>query len=148
MKGIEPELIELLKQGWCTPQIARIAKSTHEPSTTIHYNIKRMETEKKIKAYKAVFDYQKIGQGFCTFVLINLSPGEYGNPEKIAKILAKHEQIESIDIITGDWEIIAKIRTKDQNEYYEFVKKALSMPGIAKTTSLVSFRQIKTEFVS
>lgn len=147
MKDISPRLIKAFKQGYCTPQIARLAKFLKEPSTTLHYNIKKLEKEKAIIAYKAVFDYKKINEGFCTYVLINLSPDEYGNPEKIGKDLAKHSQIESVDIVTGDWELILKVRIKDQDEYYNFVKNVISRKGIIKITSLVSFKQLKTEFV-
>ncbi|MEK6963478.1 MAG: hypothetical protein AABX70_03565 [Nanoarchaeota archaeon] len=65
MKDITPKIVELFHQGYATPQIARIAKKLGQPATTIHYNIKKLEKE-AIKAYKAVFDYKKIGQGFCT----------------------------------------------------------------------------------
>lgn len=148
MKNITPKLIRLFKDGYCTPQIARIAKRLKDPSTTIHYNIKKLEKDGAIKAYKAVFDYKKIDEGFCAYVLINLSPDEYGDPERIAKDLAKNYQIESVDIITGDWEIILKVRTKDQEEYYNLIKNVISRKGITKIKSLTSLKQIKTEFVN
>ena len=148
MKNITRELIELFRSGYCTPQIARIAKKIKQPSTTIHYNIKKLEKEKVIKAYKAVFDYKKIEQGFCTFVLVSLTPDEYGDPERVGEILAKQSEVESVDICTGDWEIVCKVRVKDQDEYYSFVKRVLSRKGIGKTKSLVSFNQLKTEFVT
>jgi len=147
MKDITPKLINLFKQGYCTPQIARVARNLKEPSTTIHYNIKKLEREGAIKAYKAVFNYKQIGEGFCVFVLINLSPDEYGNPEIIAKALAKHPQIESVDIITGDWELILKVRAKNQEEYYDLIKKVISRKGVVKIKSLTSLKQLKTEFV-
>lgn len=147
MKNITPKLIELFKKGHCTPQIARIAKKLAEPSTTIHYNIKKLEKEGTIKTYKAVFDYKKIDEGFCIFVLISLSPDEYGNPERIGKELSKHQEIESVDICTGDWEMILKVRTKDQDEYYNLIKNVISRKGITKIKSLTSLKQIKTEFV-
>tara|TARA_Y100000031_G_C8175515_1_gene363901 strand:+ start:681 stop:1130 length:450 start_codon:yes stop_codon:yes gene_type:complete len=147
MKNITPKLIKLFKEGYCTPQISRIAKKIKEPSTTIHYNIKKLEKEKAIRAYKAVFDYNKIEEGFCNYTLINLSPDEYGDPERITKDLAKHPEIESIDIITGDWEIILKIRTKDIEAFYSFIKNVISRKGIVKIKSLTSMKQIKTEFV-
>src|SRR3989344_1961264 len=121
MRDISSKLIGLFKEGYCTPQIARIAKKLKIPSTTIHYNIKKLEREGAIKTYKAVFDYKKIQEGFCTFALLNLSPDEYGNPERIGGELSKHAEIESIDIISGDWEIVLKIRVKDMEEYYSFV---------------------------
>jgi len=148
MKDIKQKLIKLFKQGYSTPQIARIAKKIKEPSTTIHYNIKKLEKDGAIKAYNAVFDYDKIGIGYCTFVLIRLSPDEYGNPERLSKELSKHDEIESIDIITGDWEMILKVRTKDKDEYFIFMKNVISRKGVTKITTLTSLKQVKTEFVN
>ncbi len=147
MKDIRQKLISLLKTDYATPQIARIAKKIATPSTTIHYNIKRLEEEKAILTYKAVFDYKKIGEGFCSFVLVSLSPEEYADPEKIARDLAKQPEIESVDICTGDWEIVLKVRTKDQDAYYDLVRRVLSRKGISKTKTLMSMKQVKTEFV-
>jgi DNA-binding Lrp family transcriptional regulator len=147
MKNIGPKLIGLFKTNYCTPQIARIAKELKEPSTTIHYNIKKLEREGAIKTYKAVFDYRKIDEGFCAFVLISLTPDEYGDPERIGKLLSKHAQIESVDVCTGDWELVVKVRVKDQDEYYNLVKTVISRPGISKIKSLTSLKQLKTEFV-
>ncbi len=147
MKDIQSKLIKLFKEGFCTPQIARIAKRIREPSSTIHYNIKKLEKEGAVKTYKAVFDYKEINEGFCSFVLITLSPDEYGNPERISKELSKQPEIESVDICTGDWEIVLKVRAKDQDEYFNLIKNVISRKGIIKIKSLTSLRQIKTEFV-
>jgi DNA-binding Lrp family transcriptional regulator len=148
MKDIQPKLIRLFKEGYCTPQIGRIAREIDEPSTTIHYNVKKLESEGAIKTYKAVFDYRKIGEGFCAFVLIALSSDEYGNPERIANSLARHSEVESVDILAGDWELIVKIRARDQDEYYEFLKNVISKEkGIENTNSIISLKQVKTEFV-
>ena len=148
MKDIKPKLINLFKEGYCTPQIARIAKKLKEPATTIHYNIKSLEKEGAIKTYKAVFDYKKIEAGFCCYVLISLSPDEYGDPERICSELAKHPEIESVDVCTGDWEVIIKVRTKDQDDYFNFVKNVISRKGIIKIQTLTSLKQMKTEFVN
>ena len=148
MKNIAPKLIELFKEGYCTPQIARIAKKIKEPSTTIHYNIKKLEREGAIKSYKAVFNYKKINEGHCTFILINLSQEKYGNPEQIAKEIAKDNKVESVDICTGEYELLIKLRTKDIDEYYEWVKYAIKKYSFSKTISITSLKQVKTEFVS
>ena len=147
MKDIKPKLIELFKEGNCTPQISVIAKKLKEPATTIHYNIKKLEQEGAIRAYKAVFDYKKIDEGYCTFVFVNLGKEDYGDPEKIAKELAKDSRVESIDIVTGDYELIVKLRTKDIDEYYQTIKDWIRKFGFGKTTSVASLHQIKSEFV-
>ena len=148
MKDIKPKLIKLFKEGYCTPQISRIAKTIKEPSTTIHYNVKKLENDGAIKTYKAVFDYKKIDEGFCAYILIALSPGEYGTPERLARRLAKCPEVESADLVTGDWDLIVKVRTKDQDEYYNFLRNVISEEeGLQKTTSMISLKQIKSEFV-
>jgi Lrp/AsnC family leucine-responsive transcriptional regulator len=152
MKNIKPELVRLFKQGYCTPQISRIAKAIDQPSTTIHYNIKKLEEEGAIRTYKAVFDYTKIEEGFCAYVLINVSPLEYEHDwskyeTQIVRELAKHKEVESLDIITGEWDMILKIRTKDQGEFYDFLGKVVNRVAIQKSISLVSLRQIKSDFI-
>jgi DNA-binding Lrp family transcriptional regulator len=148
MKDIKPKLIKLFKEGYCTPQISRIAKTIDEPSATIHYNIKKLEEDGAIKTYKAAFDYNKIGEGFCVFVLIALSPTEYGDPERIAAELAKHKEVESVNIVSGDWELIVKIRIRDQDEYFNFLKSVISREkGIEKNRSIISLKEIKSEFI-
>jgi DNA-binding Lrp family transcriptional regulator len=148
MKDIKPKLIRLFKEGYCTPQISRIAKTIDEPSATIHYNIKKLEEDDAIKTYKAAFDYKKIGEGFCAFILIALSPTEYGDPERIAANLARQKEVESVDIVAGEWELIVKVRTKDQDEYFNVVKNVISREkGIEKTISIISLKEIKTEFI-
>lgn len=152
MKNIRPKLIELFKQGYCTPQISRIAKAIDEPSTTIHYNIKKLEKEGAIETYKAVFDYAKIEEGFCAYVLINVSPLEYEHDwskyeTQIVRELAKHKEVESLDIITGEWDMILKIRTKDQSDFYDFLGKVINRVAIQKSISLVSMRQVKSDFI-
>ena len=134
MKNIKPELVRLFKQGYCTPQISRIAKAIDEPSTTIHYNIKKLEKEGTIRTYKAVFDYTKIEEGFCAYVLINVSPLEYEHDwskyeTQIVRELAKHREVESLDIITGEWDAILKVRTKDRNDFFDLkIREVIAKP--------------------
>lgn len=148
MKDLKPKLIRLFKEGYCTPQIARIARTIDEPSATIHYNIKRLEEDGAIKTYKAVFNHRKTGEGFCAFVLVALSPVKYGDPEGIAAELARLNEVESVDIVAGEWELIVKIRTRDQDEYFNVLKNVISKKkGIEKTQSMISLKEIKTEFI-
>lgn len=148
MKDIQTKLIRLFKEGYCTPQIGRIARETNEPAATIHYNIRKLEKLGIVRTYKAVFDYRKIDEGFCVYILIALSSSEYAEPERVADQLARQKEVESVDILAGDWELLLKIRTKDQDEYFRFLKEVISKEkGIENTNSIISLKQVKTEFV-
>jgi len=148
MKDISKKLTELLREGYCAPQIGRLAKKLKEPSSTIHYNIKKLEKDGVVSEYTAVFDHKKLEEGFTAFVLINLSPTEYGDPERLAREFSKFREIESVDIITGDWELLLKIRTKDQDAYYDFVKRVISRKGVEKIKTLTSLKEVKSEFIA
>ena len=147
MKNIGPKLIRLFKEGYCTPQIAKIAREIKEPSTTIHYNIKKLEKEGAIRTYKAVFDYKKIDEGFCVYLFLKLTAKAGADPDRIATKLARYEEVESADLLAGEWDVILKVRTKDQDAFYNTLKTILALEGIEGTTSLISLRQVKTEFV-
>jgi len=147
MKNLEQKIIPLLKSGFCTPKLSTLARKLRQPTTTIQYNIKKLEKEGKIRAYGAVFDYKKIDKGHCAFVLIGISPDIYNDPEKIGEEIAKHPNVESVDICTGDWELVVKMRAKDIDQYYALIKNVINRPGVIKTKSLTSLKQIKSEFI-
>lgn len=152
MKDIRPKLIKLLREGYCAPQIARLAHAMMEPAATIHYNVKKLEKEGAIKTYKAVFDHQKVEEGFCAYILLGLSPflsEPRASPDEIADSIANNKEVESVDIVAGDWEFIVKVRTKNQEEYFGFLKKLLGREkNIKRSCSIVSLKQAKAEFVS
>ena len=147
MKDIRKKLLKLLKSGYCTPKISMIAKKLGIGSTTIHYNIKRLEQDGVIRGYRAVLNYEKAGMGFSSYILINLLPDQYDDPEKICKRIARFDEVESVDIVTGQYEIIVKARTENIEEYYNFIKRLLKTKGISKITSLNSLKEIKSEFL-
>jgi DNA-binding Lrp family transcriptional regulator len=150
MKTIENELIEELRIGSCAPAITKLAKKLRKPGSTIHFNIKKMEKEGKILSYKAVFDNEKIGQGFIAFALVKLSSSVYSEEaltSRIAKRIAKYPEVESVDVLTGEYELIVKLRAKDQKEYFALARKCIAGEGIAKVNSLISLGQFKSEYV-
>lgn len=139
---------ELLKEGSCSPKIAYLADKLNMASSTIHYRIKKMEEEGKILGYNAIFNFKKINRGFCALALMKLDGKYYndlGSFVKFAKKIAENEEVESVDIITGEWELLVKIRSKDQESYFNNLQKIIENTPIVKVNSLVSVKQIKSE---
>src|SRR3989338_4135364 len=91
---------------------------------------------------------EMLKEGHCTYVLVNLVEGKYGDPEEVAKEIAKNSNVESVDIVTGDYELILKLRSRDIDDYYSFVKFAIKKYYFSNAISLTSLKQIKTEFVT
>ncbi len=147
MKDIKSKLVRLFKQGYCTPQISKIARAVDEPSATIHYNIKKLEAEGAIRVYKAVFNYKKIDEGFCVYLFIKLTAKAGADPDAIVDELARYKEVDSADILSGEWDVVFKLRTKDQDEYYDVLKSILRREGVERSMSVITLRQVKTDFV-
>jgi len=140
---------ELSKVDSCSPKIAELASKLNIANSTIHYNIKKLEEQSKILGYKAVFNYKKIKRGFCSFALMKLDGKYYKDMDsfnRFAKVIAAHEEVESVDVITGEWEFIVKIRAKDQDDYWVNLQKIIKNVPIIKVNSMISIRQLKSEY--
>jgi len=148
MKNIEGKLITSLKKGLCVPSSVKLARELKEPTSTMHFNIKKLEREGKILGYKPIMNYKKIEKGFCGFALVKLDKEIYRNTKlalKEAERIAKHESVESVDLITGNFELLVKIRAKDHDDYFTKTGEILSSEHIEKVNTLVSIKQIKSE---
>jgi len=83
-------------------------------------------------------------KGFCALVFVALSPNGYHNPERIADSLAKHREVESVDVVAGKWGLVLKIRATSNDMFYDFLKKnVFKENGILKTYCVISLKQIK-----
>ncbi len=49
MKDIEKRIIPELEKGSCVPSIIQLARKLKEPSSTLHFNLRKLEKEGKIK---------------------------------------------------------------------------------------------------
>ena len=150
MGNLEEHLIKELEVGCCYPGITKLAKKLSAPGATVHFNIRKMEKERKILAYKAVFDNAKINRGFSAFALVKLSGKAYekrGFTLETARRIARHPQVESVDILTSEWELMVKICAKDQTDYLSIVEQCVGGDGIVKVNSLISLAKVKSEYV-
>ena len=81
---------------------------------------------------------------FCALVFVALSPDVYHNPERIGGSLAKYREVESIDVVAGKWGLMLRIRARDKDRFYDFIKRIVcNKNGIVKTNCIVSLKQIK-----
>lgn len=120
----------------------QIARKTLMPATTVHNRIKRLETLGIIKGYAAELDYKKLGKSISAFVLATVNYQflkEKGMTQHdLAKKITTHDVVEEVAMITGSFDIIVRIRTRDIDEMDSFVTKFLrNLVGIEKTETVI-----------
>jgi Lrp/AsnC family leucine-responsive transcriptional regulator len=138
-----------LIQRDCKLTSREIASRIGSPITTVFAKIKRMEEQDIIKGYNAILDARKLDHGTTAFILASVSyetkNDDTGVSQRsIAKEISRFPEVQEVHIITGDWDLLIKVRGKDVDEVGEFVIDQLRMVrGIEKTLTCMVFETCK-----
>ncbi len=126
-----------------------ISKKVGSPIPTIYAKIKRMENMGIIKEYKTVLDSKKLGKGTTAFIFVSFGYHPFGTEKsldqrEIAKKIAKFPEVQELHVITGDWDMLIKIKAKDVDDAGKFVvDKLRKIEGIEKTLSCMVYDAVK-----
>lgn len=137
MDSRDIKIVEILKED-SRKSIREIARITGIRPSTVHQRIQKLIKENVIKNFTIKLNYQQLNQKFVAFVLVNtkgeLPASFFSNP-----------QIKDVFGITGEFDLLLKLRFKDVNEFNDFLITLRKNPRIAKTLTLVSTIEIKEE---
>jgi Lrp/AsnC family leucine-responsive transcriptional regulator len=149
MIGLDTGDISILRiiQGNCRLTSREISDRTGLPITTVFAKIKRMEKAGLIKGYRAVLNPTQLGASTTAFILASFSSktGEKRiSQREVAKELASFPEVQEVHIISGEWDIIMKVKAKDVESIGEYVVDKLRLvKGIAKTLTCLVFQSEK-----
>jgi Lrp/AsnC family transcriptional regulator for asnA, asnC and gidA len=128
-------------------KIYQLEKATQLPRSTIHNRIKKLKKQNVIKKIKAVVDPVKLGLNLCVMVHIVTSSAE--GVHEIAKKIAFMKNVEEVYLTLGAFDIIAKMRFKDNQDLTEFIfndKTGLKVTkGIVRTETMSCVEAIKED---
>ena len=123
--------------------IREISKLVKAAPTTVFAKIKRMEKNGIVKEYRAILDSTKLGKGTTAFVLASITyrmEGQKLSQREIAKKIAKFPEVQEVHIISGDWDLLIKVKAESAEAIGNFVIDKLRLvDGIEKTLTCVVF---------
>jgi len=138
-----------LLQRDCKLTAREIARRINSPITTVFAKIKRMETLGVIKEYRAIVDPNKLDKGTAAFILASVTyearNGEqpFSQRDRASEI-ARFPEVQEVHIITGDWDLLIKLRADSVNSIGQFViDKLRFVKGIQKTLTCMVFDTVK-----
>src|SRR4030066_1119586 len=127
----------------------QIAKKTGTPLTTVFAKIKRMEELGIIKAYRAIVAPEKLSAGTAAVILASVSYRAKADDAPIsqrvvAEEIAKFPEVQEVHIITGDWDLLVKLRAENVDSIGKFVVDKLRLiKGLEKTLTCMVFETVK-----
>ncbi|MGA9388791.1 MAG: Lrp/AsnC family transcriptional regulator [Candidatus Bathyarchaeia archaeon] len=138
-----------LIQRDCKLTAREIARRIRSPITTVFAKTKRMEELGVIKRYRAILDPRKLDYGTTAFILASVSYEAKNNQQQlsqrdIAKEIARFPEVQEVHIITGDWDLLIKLKGKDVDTVGKIVIDRLRLvKGIEKTLTCMVFDTCK-----
>jgi DNA-binding Lrp family transcriptional regulator len=102
-----------------------------------------------IKEYRAILAPEKLGSGTTAFILASVSYRAKADDVPIsqrivAEEIAKFAEVQEVHIITGDWDLLIKLRAESVDSIGKFVVDKLRLiRGLEKTLTCMVFEIVK-----
>jgi Lrp/AsnC family leucine-responsive transcriptional regulator len=127
----------------------QIAKKVDAPITTVFAKTKRMEELGVIREYRAILAPEKLKSSTAAFILASVSYRTKAedipiSQRVVAEEIAKFPEVQEVYIITGDWDLLVKLRAESVDAIGKFVIDKLRLiKGLEKTLTCMVFETVK-----
>ena len=143
-KKDESILDELKKNARKTTK--NIAKTVKIPRVTVHDRMQKMVNTGIIKSFTVITDYQKIGFPSKVFIFVSFLHSTDVSQRELAKRIANLPGIYEVHIISGEYDLLLKVRGESLKEIGKLViDKLRGLNGVGRTLTCACFETIKEE---
>ncbi len=139
--GLDEKDIAILKllQLNAKLTVKEIADSVLLSTTPVHERIKRMEANGIIKAYVAIIDAGKVEKGLTAICYVSLKEHSKTAGTKFVKSVLLLPEIVECFTISGEFDFMLKVVSKDMNAYHDF--------HVHKLSNIENMGHVQTVFV-
>ncbi|MCS7132356.1 MAG: Lrp/AsnC family transcriptional regulator [Nitrososphaeria archaeon] len=126
--------------------VTKMAEALGMPRTTVQDRISKLRKMGVIKRFTVKLDKAKLGKAALAFVLVSFMPGADISQKSLAHQMAMLEDVEEAHLISGEWDILLKVRGSSMKEIGDLViDKIRSMRGVARTLTCAVFYTAKED---
>ncbi len=129
------KIIEVLRDN-SRISIRDLAKKTNLRPSTVHQRIKILKKENIIEKFTLKLNNKAIGENFIVFMLINTK-------KDLDENFLSNKHIKEVFGITGEYDLIIKLKFKDVEEFNDFVIGFRKDAAIKETLTMVVTTNIK-----
>jgi DNA-binding Lrp family transcriptional regulator len=141
-------LLNLLEENaLATPEmLAAQLKLTPEE---VRSQIKQLEHDRVILAYKAIVDDERAGRtGVKAVIEVRITPERQGGFDRLANRIAQYSEVQSCFLMSGGFDLLIFIEGNTLQEVAGFVSEKLStLPGVLSTATHFNLKTYKIQGV-
>jgi len=131
-------IINALKENSRLP-IRDIARLTKLRPSTVHQRILRLKEKGVIEKFTLKLNNKAVGEGFIVFMLIKTKPSA------MLDKLINNEHVKDFFGITGEYDLLLKLKFEDVDEFNDFILKFRKEQLIQTTLTMVATANVKEE---
>ena len=138
------KLLQLLEED-CTLTRDQLAAMSGMTVDEVNAAVARYEEEKTILGYKAIVDWDSTDEEMVTAIIkVNLTPQRTVGFDRIAERLYQYDEVETVYLMSGDFELLVVIAGRTLKEVGQFVSERLStIEGVTNTTTHFILKKYK-----
>ncbi|MBN2228327.1 MAG: Lrp/AsnC family transcriptional regulator [Candidatus Thorarchaeota archaeon] len=135
------KILEILQKD-SKRSIASIAKEVGKGISTVHDRIKTLQNDGIIKGFTAIVSPQTVGRETLAFILVTIRyrvPGQKTvlSQREFCQEIAVHPFVQSVHVLSGEYDVLLKVRTKNIEEMNHFIVDFLrELPAVDKTLTM------------
>ena len=139
----DKKIIEELKKN-SRNSTKKIASNIKIPRVTVHDRINKLKDNKIIKRFTIDLDYRKIGFPTEVFIFVSFQSNMDISQRELAKRISKIERISEVHIISGEYDLLLKVRGETLEQIGKLViDKLRKIKGVGRTLTFACFETIK-----
>ncbi|RLI77357.1 Lrp/AsnC family transcriptional regulator [Archaeoglobales archaeon] len=145
----EIEILKILEENAkLTPE--EISEMTGFSKTEVEETIKKLEELRAILKYKAIVDWEKVGEELVFAVIeVRVTLTREKGYDDIAKRIAKFPEVHAIRLVSGEYDFQVVVKGKNLKEVAFFVSEKIStIPEVRNTVTHFVLRTYKEEGVT
>lgn len=142
---VDRKILRLLQED-ARRSYRSIGEAVDLGAPSVHARVQRLEKEGYIRGYHADIDPERVGRSMTAFVSIGLEGGRKGDvprTEAVADQLRKDPDVLEVHAITGEDDLLVKVRTTDIRGLERLLLRSLEpLEGVRKTTTNIVVRTL------
>ncbi len=115
----------------------------------VRSQIKQLEHDRVILAYKALVDDERAGRtGVKAVIEVKITPERQGGFDRLANRIAQYSEVQSCFLMSGGFDLLIFIEGRTLQEVAGFVSEKLStLPGVLSTATHFNLKTYKIQGV-
>jgi Lrp/AsnC family transcriptional regulator, leucine-responsive regulatory protein len=144
LDGIDISILRLLQEN-AELTNKEISYQLHKSVATIHERIRRLKELGYIKRVVAILDRKKIDKGLIAFSQVLLHDHAAETLAGFEGEVVKFPEVMECFQMSGSFDFVLRIATKDMETYHTFYRKLAALPNITTVQSFFVLSETKSD---